>query len=135
MVTNELMSTSRFQFYADYFAYVAEAGLSSARPLVSAVQAALQVDVSTFEFVNDAFQARNYLISTLQSSYEKIYSEAYSLGYMRQSFLALSDHIRQWTGKNVNSYLEDNGIKVFTAYASIMTALGDAISEQNVEEA
>jgi hypothetical protein len=129
------METSQFSMYADYFAYAANAGIESSRSMVSASKTALLADPSTFTYVNDAMQSRNYLVNNLQSSYQKIYSEAYALGHMQQAFFDLADHVHRTSGQDVNSYLETNGIKVFRAYASIMTTLGEPVSESNVKEA
>jgi hypothetical protein len=134
-MSDQVITTAQFSWYADYFAYAAVAGLRTADPLVDASLPVVRVNPSTWEVFEDAVLARENLLNNLRSSYESVYSEGVALQPMRQAFVDLADHIYEWTGLSVDDYLTANGIKVFPAYASIMNALGMPISSSNIKEA
>lgn len=130
-----LIPSEKYQFYADYFAIAAEAGLEVGRSLYKAIDPLERVNFNSFEKYENAAVSRNTLLAILQSSYEQIFTNAVSLDPMRDAFVALADHILQYYGSPVNTYLSDNSLKVKRTYARIhRLATGETISDANIED-
>lgn len=132
-MTKQQMSEDRFIYYTDYFSYALIAGAETGPPLADAALIGLRVNPNSFEVYEDAITSRNSLVNNFQSSYESVFTEAFALQYMTRAFSDLANHIREWTGSNVDEYLTQNGIKVHPSYASVMNILNDPISDDNVE--
>ncbi|KKM63331.1 hypothetical protein LCGC14_1512550 [marine sediment metagenome] len=70
-----------------------------------------------------------------------MFSDANSMHPMREAFLGLSKHIKDWTGQTINQYLTSEGITVNRVYANIMNSMatrgdiqgGSIISSANIE--
>lgn len=127
------ISDQQFQFYADYFAVAADAGLSSARSLFEAIDPINRVDLSTFDLYNSARAVQSSMVTALRTSYETIFTSAVSLEPMRDSFVALANHIAEFTASGVDDYLTSNGLQVRQTYASIhRLSTGETISDANI---
>ncbi len=127
-----LISTDRFQFYADYFALASTAGIESASTFFPVVASVVSVDIKTYAYFEEAFVSKNALVGNLRSSYEQIFSNALSLEPMRDAFVSLSDHIKEFTGGSVDEYLTLNDIKVDGVYARISNLTGNIITSGNI---
>ena len=127
------MSNDQFEYYSDYFAFAAISGIKSARSIIDAVSAALAVNQSSYTVFEEAFQAKNNLVTNLQSSYEQVYINAQSLGPMAGSFEQLAKHVKNFTGGTLDEYLTDQGIQVEQIYANIAGLTGDSISSSNIK--
>lgn len=129
-----LMSTDRYQFYADYFTIAAEAGLKSGQALYKAINPLERVNLNSFDQYDNAIISRNALLVALQSSYEQIFSSAVSTDPMKDAFTALSNHIVTYAGQSLNTYLSDNSLTVKPRYARIhRLVVGETISDINIE--
>ncbi len=126
-----LITDERFSFYADYFALAASAGQKGAQALFTAIDVAANANIQTFEIFEDATAIKNQLIDNLQTSYETVFSAAFGLNPMEQSFNELSSHIERFSGQSVDDYLTERGIQVFATYANISVLFGRPISQSN----
>ncbi len=127
-----IITNNDFVEYSTYFALAASAGLRSAQRFHYAIQSAEVVDTSTFEIYQDALNARNSLLINLRSSYERIFSNAFELRPMEDSFVGLAEHILKFAGQSVDDYLTTRALKVMPTYANISGLLGEAISDDNL---
>jgi hypothetical protein len=128
----ELISEDTFIFYADYFALAARCGIESAQALFPLAADVLKVDVRTFSYFEEAFSVRNTFVVNLQSSYNQVFINAFSLEPMRDAFIHLSDHIKKFSGLTVDNYLSENGLKVDRTYANLSEFTGNLISNSNI---
>lgn len=134
-MTQTLIAQSRYQFYADYFALAAEAGLEISRAIFRGIDPLERVNFTTFSVYENAITSRNTLLTALKSSYEQIFTNAVSLDPMRDAFVALSDHIVKYSGQTIDGYLTDKSIQVPTTYAKIhRLSTGETISIVNIED-
>ena len=117
---NEQMSNTRFLQYTSYFGQIAQAGMWSAESLRGLDNIIQNVNVDTFDIMQNAIESKIDLIANFQTAYSNVSLEAYSVGAWRLSFVALSDHIREWTGGSIDDYLTDQDIQVNKKYAQIV---------------
>ena len=127
-----LITNNDFVEYSTYFALIADAGLKSAQRFHDAVQSAEAVSIATFSIYQDALNYRNSLLINLRSSYERIFSNAFELKPMENSFIGLAEHILKFTGQSVDDYLTARVLKVEPVYANISGLLGESISASNL---
>ena len=135
------ISNSQFVNYTNLFGQTAETGIKSAQSLYSALNPLSRTRFSTFEIKVDALNVASSLIYAVESSYEIMFSDANSMHPMREAFLGLSKHIKDWTGQTINQYLTSEGITVNRVYANIMNSMatrgdiqgGSIISSANIE--
>ncbi len=130
---NQIIDVDRFQFYADYFAFAAESGISGAQSMFNAFTTIALVDFNRVDQTAEALFARNKLAATLQTAYQLLFTNADSLIPMRDSFKALGDHVRKFGHDSVDSYLTENGIKVRRIYANIANLTGENIQADNIK--
>ena len=94
----------------------------------------VSVDVYSYSYYEEAYTVKNMLIHNLHSSYEQLFTSAYSLEPMRDSFFYLAKHIKDFSDSStLNEYLADNEIKVERTYANISNLAGDPVSESNIK--
>ncbi len=127
---NEQISNTKFLQYTSYFGEVAQAGMWGAESLIGTASRVQSVDVGTFVVFRDALESTNDLVANLQTAYVNVSTDAYNVAAWRLAFQALSDHILQWTGSSINTYLTDQGIQINRKYAQLIT---ETISAANVE--
>lgn len=128
------MDTDRFQIYADYFTLAAKAGRESANTMFDALDPLTHVRVQTFLVFENAISAKNTMIQTIESSYERMVTNAINVDPMANSFKYLADHVKRSSGaSNLDEYLSDNSIQVSSTYAEIHRIVtGETISDANI---
>jgi hypothetical protein len=131
-MSERLIDSDDFLVYADYFALAARSGLRSAQSLFRAIQYISGVRVNSFEVFADTFNSKNGMILELQNAYEKIFASAYASDPMKEAFTELANHIKKYSGLELNNYLEQNGIQVDKTYAQLSTLFGDEIDSGNI---
>ncbi len=132
-MSDSQISDSDFLFYSDYFASSAISGIKSAQSIFKSISTIESVDLTTFVLFDNAFSARNNLISVCQSSYEVIFNNGNSLEPMRNSFTELADHIKKFTGSTLDAYITSAGLKVERIYANISGITGNTVLEANIK--
>lgn len=120
------------EFYTEYFALIATSGIESAKSLHSAIATIQAVNPSTFSKHTDAIASKNNLFIALRSSYESVFTNAFSTRPMETSFQGLSKYILAVSGQTVDEYLLEHGVKVTQTYANISEILGEDIGESNI---
>jgi hypothetical protein len=130
-----VLNTCDFTFYADYYAYVARAGIDAAQSLFLAIAPIQQIDIYTFDVFDDALTARDDLDFNIRTSYETVFTNMYSTNPMEVPFVSLSQHIKNIEGYNsVNAFVTAFGIKVLPAYASLSSIFGQPIESANIRD-
>lgn len=125
------MLADKIQYYADYYALTAESGLNSSKNIFDAISIAKSIRLSTIPIPLDAVVAHNQLVSNLESTYEIIFTSAFSLEPMDQAFNALSSYIKKYAS-TVDEFLSDNNIDVDETYAQLSRLYGHPVSEENI---
>lgn len=129
---NRIIDNNRFLFYADYLALLAEAGIERSRSAFKAIDAAVRVSVSSFDVKTEADLSKNNLLNTVRTAYNTMYNESNSIDSMSSSFRKLAEHIKYWTGQDIDDYLTSEGITVDSTYANISGLLNNPISNNNI---
>jgi len=131
--TNEQVSTTRFLEYVGEFRDIANSGLTAAQRLFGAIAIAQSIDPTTANRFENIVSHKSELVVSLQAAYEHIYTEAIGLPPMQDTFVALANHIKDWTGQTVDQYLTSNSMQVNQTYANIhrMTTT-EVISSANI---
>ena len=124
--------TEKVLFYTDYIAYAAEAGVRSSQSLFKSLEPLKLVRPASFSWHEDAMANRNQLLSTLQNSYETIFSGGFDREAFRKTYEELSGYIKKVAGTTINDYLTNNGIKVHATFASISRVFGHTIDSGNI---
>lgn len=128
-----IISADKFILYADYFSMSADAGVARAKVFFGGINPVVNVDMRTYDVFDDAQQSKRGLIATLQLSYNVLLTEAESIVPMSDAFKSLAEHIRKWTGSNLNDYLSNNNIQVSSTYANISSLCNNSINNENIE--
>ena len=124
-----------FEFYSDYYAYIAQSGMHAAQALFRAISPIQQIDMLTFDIFTDAQVARDDLDFGIRTAYETVFSNMYSVNSMEAAFTSLARHIRQTEGyESVNAFIEAFGIQVLPAYASLSNVFGETIETGNIRD-
>jgi hypothetical protein len=124
-----------FTFYADYYAYIAQAGIHAAQALFGAISPIQQIDILTFDIFQDAQTARDDLDFGIRTAYEVVFTNMSSTRPMENSFTSLARHIRRIEGyESVNAFVEHFGIKVLPTYASLSNLFGETIEPANIRD-
>lgn len=121
------------EFYTEYFALAATSGIESSKSIHSAIAIIQAVNPATFSKHQDAIASKNNLFITLRSSYESIFTNAFSTRPMESSFQGLAKYILATSGQTVDEYLSEHGVKVTQTYANISEILGEDIRTSNID--
>lgn len=129
------MTHCDFLSYADYYAYIAKSGLDCATSLYGAIEAVARIDTSTFDLFEDAQSAFGDVNYIMRNSYEIVFSNVYQTASMTNSFVALAEYIKRTSGQSsIDAFLNEYGLQVLPAYASLSNVFGDPISTGNIRD-
>ena len=120
-----------FQFYSDYYAFIAEAGLNRARALYPAIAISSRIDITTIPIRPIADIAKANLTRNFDLAYESVWQEGYSISSFQGAFNSLSKYILESTGQDIDTFLSTQGIKVESTYATLANIFGEEIENSN----
>ncbi len=126
--------TEEFQFYSDYYAFAAEAGINRARAIHPGILTSTLVDVSTIinRPLSDAATAN--MTRAFDTAYEYFWQDGQERGSLQDAFFALSNYVLQTEGTDVESFLTTKGLKVEPLYATLANIFGESITSGNIKE-
>ena len=128
------MSTAeQFQFYSDYFAFAAEAGLERARAMFPGITTSTLVDVSTIINRPNSDSAIANMTRAFDTSYEHLWLDGQEISPLQDAFTALSQYILETEGVDVDTFLTNNGIQVEPLYATLANIFGETITSGNIK--
>lgn len=127
------MITEQFQFYSDYFAYAAEAGLNRARAVYPGIATTVLVDVSTIINQPNSDIAIANISQAFDTAYEYLWLDGQERGSLQDAFLALSQYVLDTEGDSVNTFLTNNGFQVEPLYATLANIFGESITDSNIK--
>lgn len=125
-----------FIFYADYYAFAARAGLRRSQMLTNGFTPSISADPATVVLPVNFDVAKNNLSRAFDLAYESLFQDAQSLTAMQRAFTSLAAYILSKENTNVNTFITNEGIKVFSTYAQIHNIVSDtteAISSSNIK--
>ena len=122
-----------FLFYSSYFSYAAEAGLERARSLYPAI--ATSASINTLTIVNRPATdvAIANITRSFDTAYEHLWHDGQTTSAFGDAFAGLAEYILESTGKDINTFLEDEGIQVNARYATLANIFGQEIESANIE--
>ncbi len=122
---------TNFLFYADYFAYIAESGLNRARAMHPGIAVSTQVDLSTILNKPSTDVATANFTRAFDTSYEYLWLDGQNIDPIRTAFEGLSQYVLKSTNQDINTFIEAQGIKVLTLYATLANIFGETIENEN----
>ena len=125
--------TDQFQFYSDYFAYAAAAGLDRARAIFPGIATSTLVDVSTIINRPNSDAAMANMTSAFDTAYEYLWLDGQERASLQDAFLALSRYILEAEGVDVDTFLTNNNLQVEPLYATLANIFGETITDNNVK--
>jgi len=123
--------TEKFQFYSDYYAFAAEAGLNRARAVYPGITTTTLVDVSTIINRPNSNIATANMTRAFDASYEYLWRDAQNTGSLQDAFHALSRYILEAEGVDINTFITNKNIQVERLYATLANIFGESITESN----
>lgn len=124
----------QFQFYSDYYAFAAEAGLERARAIFPGIATATLVDTSTIINRPNSDVAIANINRAFDMSYEYLWLDGQERGSLQDSFLALSRYILESEGVDINTFITNKSIKVESLYATLANIYGESITSNNIKD-
>lgn len=128
------MITEQFQFYSDYYAFAAEAGLNRARAIFPGITTSTLVDVSTIINRPNSDAATANMTRALDTAYEYFWQDGQERGSLQDSFFALSQYVLEKEGIDVNTFLTNNNLQVESLYATLANIFGESITSGNIKD-
>ncbi len=122
-----------FQFYSDYYAYAAEAGLNRARAVFPGITTSTQVDQSTIINRPKADVTTANMTRAFDTSYEYLWQDGQNLGTMQDSFLGLSQYVLDSQGVDINTFITNQNMQVEPLYATLANIFGEDITDSNIK--
>lgn len=122
-----------FQFYSDYYAYAAEAGLNRARAVFPGITTSTQVDQSTIINRPKADVTTANMTRAFDTSYEYLWQDGQNLGTMQDSFLGLSQYVLDSQGVDINTFITNQNMQVEPLYATLANIFGEGITDSNIK--
>lgn len=127
------MSVEQFQFYSDYFAFAAEAGLERARAMFPGITTTTLVDVSTIINRPNSDAATANMTRAFDTAYEHLWLDGQEISTLQDAFTALSQYVLETEGVDVDTFLTNNGIQVEPLYATLANIFGETITSGNIK--
>lgn len=124
--------TEQFQFYSDYFAFVAAAGLERARAIFPGIATSTFVDVSTIINRPNSDVATANMTRALDTAYEYLWLDGQEKASLGDAFFALSRYVLETEGLDVDTFLTNNNLQVEPLYATLANIFGESITDSNV---
>lgn len=128
-----MQSPCDFNFYADYYAYIAQSGIKCANAIFKAISPIQRIDITTFDIFEDAQAARDDFDFAIRTSYETVFTNVYQTTSMQNSFVALANHVKK-DFASVDIFVTEFGVKVLPAYASLSNVFGEPIDTGNIRD-
>ena len=122
-----------FQFYSDYYAFAAEAGLNRARDLYPGIAVSARLDLTTVPNRPLGDLAKASLSRNMDLSYESLWQEGNSIAPFQQAFYSLSEYILATAGQEIEDFLTAQGIQVEQTYATLANIFGEDITSANIK--
>lgn len=132
-MSNTSISSDDFIFYADYFALAARSGVESAQSIYQIRDLFSKVRITNVTNLQDSITAKNVFEVRVLSAYENTYSSSISLTPMQEAFNQLSQHIMDFNNLTIDEYLTLYNLSVKPTYASILSVLGEDLSDINIK--
>lgn len=126
------MITEQFQFYSDYFALVAAAGLDRARAIFPGISTSTLVDTSTIINRPNSDSATANMIRAFDTAYEYLWLDGQEKSSLQDAFTALARYVLESEGVDVETFLTDNNLQVEPLYATLANIYGESITDSNV---
>lgn len=128
------MITEEFQFYSDYYAFAAEAGLNRARAIFPGITTTTLVDASTIINRPNSDVATANMTRAFDTAYEYLWLDGQERGSLQDAFDGLSRYVLQTEGDDINTFLTDNNLQVEPLYATLANIFGESITSSNIKE-
>lgn len=128
-----MITTEQFQFYSDYFAFAASAGLERARAIFPGIITTTLVDASTIINRPSSDAAIANMTHAFDTSYEYLWLDGQEISPLQDAFTALSQYILETEGVDVNTFLTNNGLQVEPLYATLANIFGETITSGNIK--
>jgi hypothetical protein len=125
--------TDNLQFYSDYLAHAAEAGLNRARSLYPGIATSTLVDQTTIINRPDSDVAMANLSRNFDTGYEYLWTDGHNISPIRDAVIGLSEYISESTGQDINTFLTEQGIQVEPLYATLANIFGEEIVNANIK--
>jgi len=127
------MITDKFQFYSDYYAFAAEAGINRARAIFPGITTSTLVDVSTVINRPNSDVATANMTRAFDTAYEYLWSDGQERGSLQDSFFALSRYILLTEEVDINTFLTNHILQVEPLYATLANIFGESIISGNIK--
>jgi len=127
------MVIEQFQFYSDYYAFAAEAGLNRARVVFSGIATSRLVNIPTIINRTNADLSIANVTRAFDTSYEHLWQDGQERGSLQDAFFALSQYLLEKVGTDVNTFLTNNNLKVSSLYATLANIFGESITSDKVK--
>lgn len=124
----------QFQFYSDYYAFAAEAGLNRARIVFDGIVTTTQVDSSTIINRPNADVATANMTRAFDTAYEYLWQDAQENGSLQDAFLALSRYVLESEGVDIDAFITNKSIQVESLYATLANIFGESITSSNIKD-
>jgi hypothetical protein len=125
--------TEQFQFYSDYYAFAAEAGLNRARAVFPGIATSTLVDTSTIINRPNADVASANISRAFDTAYEYLWLDGQERGTLQDAFLSLSNYILETKGVDINTFITNKSIQVESLYATLANIYGESIVDGNIK--
>lgn len=129
------MITEQFQFYSDYYAFAAEAGVNRARAIFPGITTTTLVDSSTIINRPNADVATANMTRAFDTAYEYFWQDGQENGSLQDAFFALSRYVLDTEGIDVNTFLTNESLQVEPLYATLANIYGESITASNIKGA
>ncbi len=128
------MSVSeQFQFYSDYYAFAAEAGLERARAIFPGITTSTLVDSSTINNRPNADVATANMTRAFDTAYEYLWQDGQETGSLQDAFTALSVYVLDTKGVDIDTFLTNKSLQVEPLYATLANIFGETITDNNIK--
>lgn len=128
------MVAEQFQFYSDYFAFAAEAGLNRARAIFPGITTTTLVDTSTIINRPNSDVATANITRAFDTGYEYLWLDGQERGSLQDAFLALSQYILDSEGVDINTFITNENLQVESLYATLANIFGESITDSNIKD-
>lgn len=129
------MITEQFQFYSDYYAFAAEAGINRARAIFPGITTTTLVDSSTIINRPNTDVATANMTRAFDTAYEYFWQDGQENGSLQDAFFALSRYVLDTEGIDVNTFLTNESLQVEPLYATLANIYGESITASNIKGA